>query len=386
MTHPTRQYPGHLGPALCAAVVAAVSAFAPTALAVEPRFAASGLFDAALAPDVSGQGALLLGVDLAGDAARGHIVFDTETLYGGVDGLRIADRLWFGAEARGEYGFASLLPVYYREGARDASRGIAASYVGGSAQLTWSPSQRHWVRLRAGARYWWFDRLPDTDPAFVLPEERALPEVAAEYTWWNLRDDSDFHERHRVFPRVVGVATGVGVNLWAHGDTRPWGVGPDIRNTPDPVAVRPQAWLIAGTWLHDRLRWQLDHRAAWGVGEDDLTRARAGGLNRYALPLAGAPWGAFVTERFVASQWSWHVPVAGASEVGVLASGILLDDAGRTGASLADFEVGAGILADLRFGDWQVDARAGVTPTVHDSRGLFGASAMVAVGWGEPAP
>lgn len=376
--------PGRI--ATAAALLAAAAVLAPAARAGETRMAAAVTGDVALSPELAGHGALLVAADFSGPVV-GFVVFDTETLRAGVDRVRLAEGLWLGAEAVGEYGFASLLPDYHLDGVRVPERGFAASYLGGVGRLTWSPHAEHWFRVQAGGRRWFFAALDATDSALTLPARRGVGELSADYTFWRMNDGDDFSWRQRAFPRVNGLAFGVGIAAWINDDDAAWGAldasafePVDPRNDADRVAYRPHVWLRAGTNLHPRLRWQVDHRAAWGVGEDDLTRARIGGLSRYVVPLAGAPWGALVSERFVSGQWSWHARVAADHELGLLLDGVAVDDPHRTGASQGGVLFGGAVFADLRFGGWQLDARAGWTPSLHP--GSEGVAVLLGAGWG----
>ena len=122
-----------------------------------------------------------------------------------------------------------------------------------------------------------------------------------------------------------------------------------------------------------------------------MSRDRLGGMNPYVVRIAGAPWGAYASETYAGGEWSWHVPVGTATELGVLLGGALIDDVRRVGGDSATAMVfGAGALADVRLGDWQLDLRAGWSPAVHANRDgpgtegdRQGVSVMFGVGWGD---
>lgn len=366
----------------------AAFALAAPAAAQDVRVAVAAMGEVSALPEAAGHGAVLVGVDIAGrDALRGTILYDTETLRLGVDGIRLGERFHLGFDAAGEFAYASLLPDYHIDGRLVPERGFAASHAGGGATLTWSPGRKHFVRARAGGRYWVFGELPDTAAAFVLPEDRAVGEFSIDYTLWSVHEGSDFSERQRAFPRLRGVALHVGVNGWVNSTHAAWGARDatvfdpvDRRNDPARAAVRPYLHLRAGTAMHPRLRWQVDHRAGHGGGEDDITRTRIGGMNRYVVPIGGMPWGAVVSEKFASGEWSWHGAVGEDHELGFAAAGVFVTDPQRTGDSPSEMLFGLTAFADLRFGGWQVDARVGLSPTVPGDE--LGVSALLGVGWG----
>jgi len=307
--------------------------------------------------------------------------------------LRAADlslwggRLRLGVHVGFEVLFAGLLMDYYRLGVRDASRGFNASYAegGASAKLHFAPYQT--LELVVDVRKWFFSR-GQADQAFELPAAAWVAEPRLRYTLWHVQADRSLAERHRLFPRIHGVAAGLVLGLDARSSVRDWGARttpsfepPDRRNEPRQTSWLLQQWLRAGYRLHDRLRLQLAQTAFFATGVDDLSRARVGGLNPYVVPLAGAPWAAFLADKVVAVQGSAHVRLFGKAEVGVLGDLVWLDDLERTGSSDAGLMAGVGLFADLRLGAFQIDLRAGWTPTVdwQASRGQFGI--FGALGW-----
>ena len=350
----------------------------------------SVLGDMMLVPAVTGHGAVLLALDVD-DLARDStfsVVLDTEKLRLAYESLRLATGVWLNAHAEGEALFAAVLPDYFQEGERVSERGFNAGYAGGGLSLTLSPHRSHWIRAGAGVRRWFFDANADTGESLTLPADVTVVASSLGYSFWQIVDASDFHERQRRFPRVMGGAFGFEVSGWVRSDDSEWGAidsaftPADTRNDPDPTSLRLRLWLLGGTWLGDGVRWQFDHRAAYGLGEDDLSRDRLGGLNPYVVPVAGSPWGAYVSERYLSGQWSWHVPVSTSHELGVLLGGAYLDDLSRTGDSSSGPVFGAAGFADLRFGDWQTDLRIGWTPTLETGEDSpQGVSLSFSVGW-----
>ena len=382
-----------------AALAAALMTTFATALLPNPAHAAdtqlsfSVLGEGAFTPEPGGHGAMLLAADVTniGDQALSFAaVLNTETLRLQLAGIPLAERLWLELDATGELGFASLLPDYFLYGEKIPERGFFASYVDGGATLVWSPSGPHWIRLRAGVRRWFFGAGPNTADALDLPADVTAFSPTLAYTLWLIRDGDEFSERHRVFPRVVGFALGVEMGMSLRTNHDAWGtLDPALetgaRNDPNALSLRPQGWLRAGTWIADNLRWQVMCEAAYGVGEDDITRSRVGGQNPYVVGVPGLAWGSFVSERYVGGDWSWHLRAAGQSEVGLRFAGAYLDDLDRTGESRGGALFGASVFADMRFGDWQVDTRLGWSPTVQtageDVRS--GMSALVAFGYAQ---
>ncbi len=376
---------------IAALAALALLVFAPHAQGAETTFSGSVFADMTVAPALTGHGALMLALDVEGLArdSRFSAVIDTDTLRLSYDNLRLADRVWLGVRGEGEVIFAALLPDYFQDGERLADRSFYAAYLGGGIELTLSPHANHWIRAGLSARSWFFNENPDTSETLTLPPNQVIASPTLGYTYWGFREASDFGERQRVFPRVLGAAFGLQASVLLRGDDSPWGAldssfePTDSRNDPDAQSVRLRLWFLGGTWITNGIRWQFDHRAAFGIGEDDLSRDPIGATNRYVTPIAGMPWGALLSERYVSGQWSWHAPFARSHEAGVMLGGAYVDDLERTGESSSGAVFGGGGFVDLRFGDWQVDARLGWTPTLStQDEGTNGVSVAFGAGWG----
>jgi hypothetical protein len=104
--------------------------------------------------------------------------------------------------------------------------------------------------------------------------------------------------------------------------------------------------------------WSLMANTALGSQLTLLT----GGMNPYVVPIAGAPWAAYLSDRLLAASWNWHFRVRGEVEVGPFADAVLLSDRSRTGGSENGWLGGIGLLFDGRFDRAQFDARAGWNP------------------------
>lgn len=376
-------------PAALAALMALL--VASPARGADTTFSGSVFADMTVAPAITGHGAVMLAVDveqLARDS-RFAAVLDTDTLRLSYNNLRLAERVWFGVHGEAEFVFAALLPDYFQDGERLPERGINAGYVGGGLDLTLSPHSKHWIRAGVSARKWHFSENANTSDLLTLPQDPLVVTPTLAYTYWGFVEASDFNERQRAFPRVLGVAFGVHSALWIRSDDSAWGAldegfsPTDSRNDPDAQSLRLRAWFLGGAWVSNGVRWQFDHRAAFGVGEDDLSRDPIGATNRYVTPIAGMPWGALLSERYLSGQWSWHAPFSQAHEAGVMLGGAYVDDLQRTGDSSSGAVFGGGGFIDLRFGEWQVDARLGWTPTLTTGEGgENGVSVAFGAGWG----
>lgn len=372
------------------ALALALTSAAPAEAELTHKVALLGGGELWLTPETGGHGFALAAYDLGGlpHGSQFGAEINTETLRLRYHHLNFFDGMlelgFFGAF---EIYFSGLLPDYYRLGARDPARGFSASY--GQLQMSAKVNLpgRHTIEALLGVRKWFFTGIGDTDPALTLPPEAWVFEPRLRYTLWRVEQDAAFSERHRMFPRVRGLAFGLEVAVDVRTETAPWGARAgafsprDTRNDPDRTSVLVQQWLLAGIQLHERVRTQVRESTGWGSGTDDLNRVRLGGMNPYVVPLAGAPWAAFLSDGYLAGQWSWHVKVAGESEVGALVDVVWLEDEARTGSSAGGTQVGVGLFGDLRFGAFQVDLRLGWCPTL-DWQGDGGQlAAFAALGW-----
>jgi len=342
-------------------------------------------------PEQGGHGVGLLAYDLFG-LPRGSVfsaVFNTDMLRVSYHGLKLAGgRVELGVTGAFEVMFAGLLPDYYRLGARIAARGFRAGYAALSASAKLTLPGHSTLELLVGGRRWFFSRQRDTAPGLRLPADQWALEPTLRYTLWKLRQDRAWGERHRLFPRVLGYAIGLTVSMAVRPDGDPWGniagaAGPPAnpRNDPDRVSVLVRQWLLVGLKVHPRIRTQVAERLGWGHGNDDLYRVRLGGMNPYVVPLAGAPWAAFLSDRYIAARWSWHVNVWRDLEVGPLVDLVWMDDIRRTGESPGGFQTGLGALADWRLGNFQVDLHVGWSPTMDWQASGGQVSLFAALGW-----
>jgi len=119
---------------------------------------------------------------------------------------------------------------------------------------------------------------------------------------------------------------------------------------------------------------RLELRAALADNQDDVLKTRVGGLNPYVVPLAGAGWGEFWVEDYVAARagMGWR---GDALRVDVLADLVTFDDRNATGV---------GLDAGWQRGRWSVDGAVGWSPWIERADGVAPWTVWLAVGRGHP--
>lgn len=267
--------------------------------------------------------------------------------------------------AAGQYPTARLVTDYYRRGRRTPEREFRAGYASVTSGLSveWST---HFLDVDATGRRWFFDRSDGTASALELPAEAWAFEPSVSYTFWRVEPDVSQWEPHRLFQRIEGAALGLALGAEFRSETRPWGARggsfrrSDPRNEPGRPVVTFRHWAAAGGSLGRGVRLEFREEVRWGMGEDDLSRDRLGGLSPYVVRLAGLPWGSVVSGRYIAGHLDLRWAAFADHEFGAFVDGAALADPARSG----DFDrfgavAGGGLLADLRFGGWAVEARAG---------------------------
>lgn len=337
------------------------------------RLTLMGGGDAWFRPSVGFHGYASAAYDLEGLPRGSHLALEWNTtrFRATYDRLRIARYLEAGFFLEGELLIASLLSDYLRRGALEQSRAFNASYVQLGTEWKAHVPRRSYLAFALEAKRWFFSRAGSTHEALVLPPNDWVVHLRLGYTYWGCKADCSRWRRHRVFPRVTGVAFGVNLHADIRANGRAWGaLDPavfdpvDPRNHPHGASGSVRQWLRAGWQLHPRVRTQVYQTAGWGEREDDLVRARIGGTNPYHLPLAGAAWSSFLAERFVTLQWSWHFRVFRQIELGVLGDLAVISDELREGhPGQVGLHAGVGAFLDFRWGSWQVDLRGGWSPT-----------------------
>lgn len=301
-----------------------------------------------------------------GPSSRLDLSLSTDTLEASLSGLELSDHLSAHASLKGEYPFGRLLPDYYRRGRRWPGREFNAGYLRAEVGLQASDGDAHFVDLTLRGRKWWFRRLERTSDALQLPEDLWAFEPRLSYTYWNVRSDRSQWQPHHPFTRIRGLAVGARVGADWRSSSRAWGArGPpfspiDPRNEPETPILTVRQWLEIGWPLSTPVYLRLAESAAWGSGEDDLTRSRLGGLNPWVAPVAGLPWGSIVSGRYLTGRLGLRWTGWADHEFGIFVDGGGIADLRRTGAlDTLDPAMGFGALADLRFGDWKADARIG---------------------------
>jgi hypothetical protein len=321
--------------------------------------------------------------------AAAAVEYNTDTLTLEYVGHRLTSALTVGGRARGEFGAANLLIDHFREGEVLTERGILASYVHLDAWLKARLAKRTYLALNLGARHWFFGTTKFTSDSLTLPVDTLVLEPRLSFTWWGLQSDKGWRDRHRVYPRLKGLAIGfvAGAN-WQQA-TRAWGEledpdRPEVRNQPDTWQVLVTQWLLAGATVVDGIRVQLQEEAGWAEGEDDLYRRTLGGMTPYSVNIPGVPWAYFHAGDYAAVQTSVRFSVEQSLELGPLVSVIALRDPDRSGASEFGVLWGVGAEADWRRGVWQLNLRGGFSPSIRTMHpGTPGWTALLALGWAE---
>ena len=379
------------GPSLAALGVAAGLGLAGTP-------ARADRFTAALAAEtwddderpLHGLALLAYDLDDLPHGARLGFEYNTDTLRVGYLGHRLSDRVAFGAQLTGEAFVAGLTTDHFLDGQSELDRSFRSSYVLGQTGLKLQVGERTWFEVEAGLRRWFFGELPDeTSAALVLPVDSWSFEPRLRWTWWQLADDAAWRDRHRLFPRLRGVAVGAELGADVRDEVRAFGARdpeafdpPDTRNQPEPFALRARQWALAGWQAHPGFRLQLSESAGANVGVDDVTRTRVGGLGPYVVPVAGMPWAHNWTEHHLAGALSAHVRVAEGIEAGPLATVVAIVDPHRDGdTDEVGVPWGVGAMVDARFGGWQVDLRGGWSPSYAEDTGKAAYSVWLGGGW-----
>ncbi len=353
-----------------------VAILAGAEMGVQPEFGAHGI--GILAYDLEG---LPRGMTFSAE-------LNTDTLRLRLERIRFMDgELELGAYLTGEALLAGLQTDYFRQGEKDPSRGFNASYAAAGLSGKWNPVRHHYLELALGFRHWFFAANGDTDPSFTLPPDTWAQETRLRYTYWGVKHDLSWRDRHRLYPRIRGVAFGLDVGADVRGETHLWGTldsaSVDTRNDPERASFSARQWLLYGLQIMDRVRTQVRQEAFIGGGLDDLNRSIVGGLNPYVVPLAGAPWAAFRSHRHLALRWSWHFRLYDQLEAGLMGDLVWLADPGRDGGSQMGTQAGVGLFADWQLGAFQIDVAVGWCPTLQwEAGGSLGALAALGWQWG----
>lgn len=306
--------------------------------------------------------------EMPGDA-RFVATFNTETLSLEYLDVNLARDLRLGVRLKGEFGYAGLLPDYYRRGLLEPARGFEASYAEAHAHLKWLFASSQSIEMHVDGRQWFFNRLDPTSDELTLPANHFMTIPSLRYVFWSVEQDPSISQMHRPFWRVRGLAFGASVELIHHTNASAWGARAesfdirDRRNDPDRLASSFQQWLKAGKQVVPGARVQFAEWAAWSEGVDDLQRDAVGGMNPFVVPVAGLPWASLLSERYLLTQLSLHFRIWEDIEAGVLANAGGVSDLRRVGAlNELGAVAGFGGFVDARIGQWQADLRVGWSP------------------------
>lgn len=346
----------------CVALLALAAVGFPSAGRAEPEKWHAGVIGGGelnFAPNLNKQltGHGWAGFDSVGEGIVGggnlRLFYNTTKVHVGIERLKFAgDKLAFFAFLEGEALISQLLNDYFQQGRRINEYGIAASYALLHTKLQWYPGNHQTIEILAPVRHWWFGDRTSTSPDFAVPTNTWVFEPRIGYNFWKIDVPGEEWESHRVFPRIEGIAVGIGGGLHVRSKVRPWGL-PDGRNDPGKVLYSVDQWLKGGWQLGSFVRLQLDEWAQYGWRQDDITRQRIGGVSPYVIPVPGLPWPALLSERLFAGQLGLHFKAKQSSphEFGLLVAGGAFNDVYRVGA--LNTYGGAGgltVFGDLRFG------------------------------------
>jgi hypothetical protein len=296
--------------------------------------------------------------DLPRDAQL-QFELNTDTLRVGFDNVRLNDSWWAGARLEGQFRFGNLLTDYHQNGEFIADRGFGASRFGGVAHLTARREKHLFIRFETGAQRWSFERLDPTSPALILPRTTTLLQPRLRVTWWDVAPDPSLWEWHRPFWRFEGLGFGLSFGVDHRDRTTSWGDTDTTRNQPARNSGVVTQWFRWGRAFGD-WRFELQEEAGFMTGADDITRRQVGGMNPYVAPIAGAPWAAYLADRWATGSVRQRWAPIESMEVGLRVDAAFVDDIDRTGTSDPGFASGVALELDWRPADiWQVDAQVG---------------------------
>ena len=348
---------------VCAAVVMCTSvALAQTTTAPEMH-TVSGM-DNRFAPEPTMHGFThLQGRQPVETGGFWFVEFDTDSLAAGASDLLVETSPWlrWGGHIRAQAYNAGMLRLFYMRGDRIERWGVSATTLEMRAYGSWEVAPGHTIRIGGAMRQWFVREIETTTRRFELPEDPLTGTVELSYLFTDLWVDRCTYTSTCLAPRPIGFEFEVTGFVEARTNYVPWGPlpngdDPDVRrnNAAEPI-VGVRQWSRGGVRLGQVIRLELGQWASWGVREDDLTRDRLGGTTaRRAVPIAGHPRAALLSERYVVGQFAIAAR-AWAHDFGPFVSVAYVDDVGRTGESEPSVVSGFGARADMRSGPWQVD-------------------------------
>lgn len=243
-----------------------------------------------------------------------------------------AGRAW--VKARANAFSAGLMISPWTDGAPDPSRAAWAAYAGGElGALRYLPAGAY---LGARVGVWAWDVRPQADTTAPVPEDA-----------------------------VIGAGEVVG-GVWREGLDVVLTVGGDA----EPDGLAPRAQLHAEAHGEGLVAPRFGVNAGVAEGQGALTRTRLGGLTPYVVPMAGAAWGEWWVEDYVAAR-AWLV--AGPPSV---RGGVLVDAAWFDGRSAAGFAA----TAEGRWRRAYGDLKVGWAPWIPRQEGVSRVSVFFRIG------
>ncbi len=311
--------------------------------------------------EVKGHGIILVRGQTSVGTTQLSAEFNTDTLTFRVE--KPLDKWTYGLQVRGEALIAGLLTDYYIGAENVPERTFQASYLEVQADAKRGVGD-HYFHLSGALQRWFFQSVDASAADLVLPPEVYVLKQRLGWTYWNLADDPSWYEAHRSGRRRIrGLAVGVEGGVDFRSQKQAWGVPEDPRNDPERTIFTLRQWAAAGVEWTPGWRLQVRQWAGIGDGEDDLTRARIGGMNPYVVSVPGLPWASFLASRYAAAEISQAMKVSNNVEIGFTGNAALVEDGDRVG-NFDQFSplLGTSAFVDWRPGDWQINAAIGASP------------------------
>ncbi len=315
------------------------------------------------------------------------VVWNTETIQLTLDGLKLSKKTVGYVDLKGEALRAGLLADHFVDGKTEIGRTFNSSYLQARTGVKTHATTRTWIEFELGARRWFFSKVDDSADALTLPANTWVFEPRLRFTFWDIADNRTIGARHRFFPRVRGFATGFELGADYRSETHKWGAvdesfdKPDTRNDPAAAIVILRQWALVGWQLSKGSRLQIHQSSGIGRGEDDLTRARIGGMNPYVVTVPGSPWAAWLSEEYVGGVASMMFGDR-SLQLGPMVGAVAFRDTHRSGSTDLGTQYGAGGHVDWAIGDsMPVDFRGGYSPSLAADSDEAAWSAWVSFGW-----
>ena len=324
-------------------------------------FVAAGI-EAWPEPD-SGSHAIILAAIRANDIFSTtdlEVIFNTETLRLRLNSLCINSKLCLQLEATGERGFAGLLPDYYRQGILIEEQGFEASYIQGLLGIQYEPAAGHYLGYRSEIRKWFFDRLDETSPDLVLPPDFTSISQYLSYAFWKLKDGYQWNNYHIARPKLDGYVFGITLGLESRLQNGNFGFN-DPRNQADDNILSFHQYAGFGKNF-GRIRLQLLEQTRTAQGEDDISRARIGGLNQYVVTIAGIPWAAFLSSHYVQLKPLIALSLIKNLELNASFDFVALPDRRRNNDNTWGAVYGLSSSINWRPKNWDIDVSFGYAP------------------------